>query len=127
VTTRRVALTPAMDSVREARLVVRETLHDCGIADTELAELATSELVSNAVRHGEPPVVLVLRCAGRMARVEVHDGSAVLPRLGTPGGDAGNGLVIVDAFTPAWGADLEDGGKSVWFQFGGLSLLRRRT
>ncbi|HEX2574825.1 MAG TPA: ATP-binding protein [Aquihabitans sp.] len=117
MTTRRFTIEARPESVREARMVVRETLRYCGITDTDLAELATSELVSNAIEHGEEPVSVVVRCAGGMGRVEVHDASPDLPRRWQGGeGRAGTGLVIVDAFTPSWGVEPTPAGKAVWFQ-----------
>src|SRR5215203_5135149 len=42
-------------------------------AVVEPLTLIVSELVSNAVRHGKPPIQLLLRRAGRGVRVDVHD------------------------------------------------------
>jgi anti-sigma regulatory factor (Ser/Thr protein kinase) len=44
-----------------------------------LGELVVSELVSNAVCHGEAPVWMRLSAAGGVLRVEVHDSGADRP------------------------------------------------
>ena len=49
---------------------------------TETALLLVSELATNAIRHGAPPVRLSLRLDADRLRVEVADNSPALPRLG---------------------------------------------
>jgi anti-sigma regulatory factor (Ser/Thr protein kinase) len=86
--------------------------------------LIVSELVGNAVRHGKPPVQLLLRRAGRGVRVDVHDEA---PRSGPttdfsgaaplPGPDAqgGRGRFLVDSLSASHGVhDIPDDGKEVW-------------
>lgn len=84
--------------------------------------LVVSELVSNAVRHGRPPVELLLRRVGRGVRVDVHDESPAFG--GWPASDSvfghldaggGRGLLIIDAVTLDHGVDqIPDDGKRVW-------------
>lgn len=90
----------------------------------ENAELALSEVVTNAILHGSPPVTVRLRGTRSHPRVEVRDGSAdppAFPRL-EAGQDFldelptfGRGLGIVASSSEAWGSELEGDGKLVWF------------
>jgi len=78
--------------------------------------LAVSELVSNAVKHGTPPLQLRLMALPRGVRVEVDDASPTPPRvlaLPTTAAD-GRGLTIVGAVSEAWGHYSTGSGKCVW-------------
>ncbi len=86
--------------------------------------LVVSELVTNAVRHGRPPVELLLRRVGRGVRVDVHDESSAF----TPAESArdwvcaddldaegSRGLPLVAAASADHGVDqIADDGKRVW-------------
>ena len=85
--------------------------------------LVVSELVSNAVRHGRPPVALLLRRVERGVRVDVHDeSSAFAPiaranksALTDPDAEGGRGLPLVDAVSVDHGVDqVPNDGKQVW-------------
>lgn len=136
-------LTTGPRSVQEARRWAVRTCEAIGRQDlTECAELGVSELVTNAVLHGEPPVRLQLRGTPDHPRIEVYDGSKVPPQPGSAAGgidldafdlDAfdsgaadtfdvssltafGRGLDIVARAAVAWGTVVEDDGKAVWFE-----------
>jgi anti-sigma regulatory factor (Ser/Thr protein kinase) len=91
----------------------------------ECAELGVSELIGNAILHGKPPVRMRTRGTHEHPRIEVSDGSRrppVLPEANTrhPIGDDplitfGRGLDIVARCATAWGADVDENGKVVWF------------
>ncbi|MFW5471048.1 ATP-binding protein [Knoellia sp. CPCC 206435] len=86
------------------------------------AVLVASEVVANAVTHGEGPVrVHAYRSAG-MLRVEVSDVGAALPerREAPTDAETGRGLLIVDALSAHWGVVEADPkpGKTVWFEMG---------
>jgi anti-sigma regulatory factor (Ser/Thr protein kinase) len=83
----------------------------------EDAVLLVSELVTNSVLHGGPPVVVAVDCDGEALQVRVRDGSPTLPEPRDAGQDAesGRGLELVANLSAAWGVDPEDGGKHVWF------------
>ncbi len=130
-------------SVQEAR---RWAVWTCGQIDrhdlAECAELGVSELVTNALLHAEPPVRLKLRGTTEHPRIEVSDSSVVPPQPGSRAGgididafdlDAfdsaasgdfdvtdltgfGRGLDIVARASAAWGAVVEEDGKTVWFE-----------
>lgn len=91
---------------------------------TETALLLVSELATNAIRHGTPPVRLSLRLDADRLRVEVTDSSPQLPRLRRPGPDqaSGRGLHIVQQLAARWGAHVTGSrlGKTVWFELSGM-------
>lgn len=87
---------------------------------TDNALLLVSELATNAIRHGSPPVRMVLRLEEDKLRVEVTDSSPALPKLGHPGPDhvGGRGLQIVQQVAARWGSygSRSALGKTVWFE-----------
>ncbi|KRC53952.1 MULTISPECIES: ATP-binding protein [unclassified Nocardioides] len=134
-------LAPGPRSVHDARRWVVATCREIGRDDlVDCAELAISELVTNAVLHGEPPVRMQLSGTTDHPRFEVHDGSTIPPQPSTQAGgfdldafdldafDAldeeqlltlttvGRGLDIVSRASIAWGAEIDDEGKAVWFE-----------
>lgn len=88
----------------------------------ECAEVGISELVTNALLHAEGRIQVRVRGTREHPRVEVLDASTEPPLLPTnaPDGDDvlltfGRGLSIVARSSEAWGADIDDDGKVVWF------------
>jgi hypothetical protein len=97
---------------------------EIGRADLrENAELSMSEVVTNAILHGTPPVTVRLRGTRDHPRVEVRDASPEPPAvLSEDLADFvdhlptyGRGLAIVAGFSEAWGAERDGEGKLVWF------------
>ena len=81
--------------------------------------LIASELVTNAVQHGSPPIVLGLSIAPARARVSVMNArgeSATQPRIVAAGADEpdGRGLVIVAALSTEWGWKPDGDNVIVW-------------
>ncbi|MFG2955323.1 ATP-binding protein [Streptomyces sp. NPDC048291] len=109
-------------AVPEARRELRELLRHWGRPGrSEIAELLTSELVTNALVHTDREAVLTAVVEPGQLRVEVRDFVARRPRMCAPGSDTGDGthgrgLVLVDAFADAWGVQPHEVGKSVWFE-----------
>ncbi|GGJ33988.1 ATP-binding protein [Streptomyces brasiliensis] len=108
--------------VPEARRALRELLRHWGKPGrSEIAELLTSELVTNALVHTDRDAVLTAVVGPRRLRVEVRDFVARRPRLCAPGaeeGTHGRGLVLVQSLADAWGVRTHGVGKSVWFELG---------
>ena len=83
--------------------------------------LATSEVVTNAILHGQGPVRLRAWMGTTAVRVEVSDAGQRHPQSATGIGndeEAGRGLFIVDIVTTRWGAmpTIPGPGKTVWFE-----------
>ncbi|MFJ9559057.1 ATP-binding protein [Streptomyces fuscichromogenes] len=107
-------------AVPEARRELRELLRHWGRPGrSEIAELLTSELVTNALVHTDREAVLTAVVEPSQLRVEVRDFVSRRPRMRAPDtgdGTHGRGLVLVDAFADAWGVLPHEVGKSVWFE-----------
>ncbi|MFE4621809.1 ATP-binding protein [Streptomyces mirabilis] len=98
------------------RRIVRAALRhwrQTNLVDT--AELLTSELVTNALRHGcGPDIGMRLYLSGARLVIEIRDGSAVLPalRAAAPDDEDGRGLALVNAMADDWGTSPD--GTTTW-------------
>ena len=107
-------------SARAARAAVRDYATDRHLDGrvVEAALVVTSELVSNAVQHGEAPITLCLQQLGDGAlRVEVCDADDTIDQVhGVRSGElatSGRGLAIVTAYSRDWRVERRADGKSV--------------
>lgn len=107
-------------AVPEVRRALRELLRQWGRPGrSEIAELLTSELVTNALIHTDHDAVLTATVGPTGLRVEVRDFVARRPRLRVPNADDGThgrGLVLVQSLADAWGVRAHGVGKAVWFE-----------
>ncbi|WP_375475782.1 SpoIIE family protein phosphatase [uncultured Jatrophihabitans sp.] len=108
-------------ALARARAFVGGTLTGWGVGDDIAfdAELAVSELATNALKHGQPPVQVTVRSAGAAIVLEVLDAGPGAPRMTTAQPDApgGRGLLIVAAMSASWGVRPAARGKTVWCRF----------
>ncbi|MGW7548531.1 ATP-binding protein [Streptomyces sp. NPDC054770] len=79
------------------------------------AELIVSELVTNALRYGRPPLELRL-ILDHTLTCEVTDRATTTPRLrhARATDEGGRGLFIVAQLAEAWGARHSADGKTIW-------------
>jgi anti-sigma regulatory factor (Ser/Thr protein kinase) len=101
----------------QARRFVDQLLEGRGVGRParESAMLVSSELVTNAVRHGRGKIELRVRFLEKFLRVEVIDeGVDKAPAVRQEDGDetGGWGLRIVDQLTAQWG--VFEGTTHVW-------------
>jgi anti-sigma regulatory factor (Ser/Thr protein kinase) len=105
------------DAVRRTRRFVRTSLDGEPPELVAGAELVVTELVTNALLHGRPPVLVRLARSSEGVRVEVEDAGHSLPielPCG-PGAMTGRGMGVVAGASSAWGVvPGRDGGKVVW-------------
>ena len=118
-------LAPGPEAPSEARRTIGAWL-GAVLAEERLyeAQLLTSELVTNAVRHAElgeePWIEIVTSVSGDAVVVEVLDSSPGYdpgpPRdLPAPAGTGGHGLYLLNRLADEWGFGPE--GKSrIWFR-----------
>ncbi|KES05415.1 protein phosphatase [Streptomyces toyocaensis] len=78
-------------------------------------ELIVSELVTNAIRYGGPPIRLRL-IRGHTLVCEVTDGSSTSPRLrrARTTDEGGRGLFLVAQLAERWGTRCTADGKVIW-------------
>jgi anti-sigma regulatory factor (Ser/Thr protein kinase) len=115
-----VGLSPIAGSSARARTFVTElaTAFDFSADAVQRAALAVSEVVTNAIVYGRPPILLSMTVGDGVARIEVHDGAGgSFPEVRADPDVGGRGLAIVDRVTSSWGcrADRDGRGKTVWF------------
>ncbi|MEU1180001.1 SpoIIE family protein phosphatase [Streptomyces sp. NPDC005820] len=102
--------------VAATRQAATEQLAAWGLEETAfVTELVVSELVTNAIRYGEPPIQLRL-IRDRSLICEVSDGSSTSPHLRRAHAfdEGGRGLLLVAQLTQRWGSRQTDRGKTIW-------------
>ncbi|ANZ20429.1 magnesium or manganese-dependent protein phosphatase [Streptomyces noursei ATCC 11455] len=103
-------------AVAGMRSSISDKLTEWGLDELAFAtELVVSELVTNAIRYGSPPVkARVLR--DRSLVCEVADGSNTSPHLryAATTDEGGRGLFLVAQLTDRWGTRYTPQGKVIW-------------
>ena len=114
---RRVRLTREPSAAAEARSQVRAAIRDWKIpVDPDIAILLTSDLVTNAITHGDgETVTLAIRCARGRLRIDVYDRPRYLPAGADQAVDTHSGLVLVIALSTEWGSFRTPAGKATYF------------
>ncbi|MFK0193372.1 SpoIIE family protein phosphatase [Kitasatospora sp. NPDC090308] len=103
--------------VARARKVAAAKLAEWGLEEASfVTELVVSELITNAVRYGLPPIGLRLIRDGSMLLCEVSDGSSTAPHLRRAHNDdeGGRGLLLVAQLCRNWGTRHTPRGKTIW-------------
>jgi anti-sigma regulatory factor (Ser/Thr protein kinase) len=113
-----------------ARRTLRTIFEEHGYDElADLAELLTSELVTNAYRYADGPASVRVKRDGKRVRVTVWDPNPKLPSLdGEPiaeeDAERGRGLGLVRMCADSWGGFALKGepqgigGKLMWFELG---------
>ncbi|WP_405504134.1 SpoIIE family protein phosphatase [Streptomyces purpurascens] len=102
--------------VERARKLVVEQLDAWGLTEaTFVIELVVSELVTNAIRYGQPPIQLRL-IRDHTLICEVSDTSSTAPHLRRARAfdEGGRGLLLVAQLTQSWGTRQTTTGKTIW-------------
>ncbi|MFJ7956948.1 SpoIIE family protein phosphatase [Streptomyces sp. NPDC096319] len=103
-------------AVAGARAFTTERLAAWGMEELAFTtELAVSELVTNAIRYGKPPVRLRLILQSTLT-VEVSDAGSTAPHLrrARTFDEGGRGLLLVAQLTERWGTRHHREGKVIW-------------
>jgi anti-sigma regulatory factor (Ser/Thr protein kinase) len=103
--------------VSRVRRYVDEQLSAWGLADAVFTtELIASELVTNALRYGRPPIRLRLLRPGTGLICEVYDAGGSTPHMRRARifDEGGRGLLLVAQLAERWGTRHERTGKTVW-------------
>ncbi|MFF0087586.1 SpoIIE family protein phosphatase [Streptomyces canus] len=107
---------PDPAAVARARASVAEQLSAWGLEELDFtAGLVVSELVTNAIRYGLPPIRLRL-IHDRTLMCEVSDASSTTPHLRRARlfDEGGRGLLLVAQLAEGWGTRHARRGKTVW-------------
>ena len=116
---RRLRLAREPTAAAKARSQVRAIIHAWKVpVDPDIAVLLTSDLVTNAIMHGEgETVTLAIRCSCGHLRVDIYDASRSLPMaVDEPAGtETGCWLVLVAALSAEWGSFCIPAGKATYF------------
>ncbi|MFE7331220.1 SpoIIE family protein phosphatase [Streptomyces sp. NPDC057565] len=103
-------------AVAGVRKDVSQWLIDQGLEEeTFTTELILSELVTNAIRYGDPPI-RVRMLHDRALICEVSDSSSTAPHLryASTTDEGGRGLYLVAQFADRWGTRYTAEGKIIW-------------
>ncbi|KND23253.1 MULTISPECIES: ATP-binding SpoIIE family protein phosphatase [Streptomyces] len=107
-------------AVTRARSNAARQLTAWGLEELDFTtELVVSELVTNAIRYGRPPIRLRL-IRDRSLLCEVSDASSTTPHLRRARvfDEGGRGLFLVAQLAERWGTRHARQGKTVWAELG---------
>lgn len=115
----KVSLPPVPASARTAREFIRSVT---GRAEDPAAALVVTELVTNAVLHGQPTLDLTVEWDGMAVLLEVHDQGGGQPialplNVDDARATSGRGLALVAHISDDWGIRPDapgTAGKAVW-------------
>ncbi|MGP3977252.1 SpoIIE family protein phosphatase [Streptomyces sp. 8N114] len=103
-------------AVGQVRTAATEQLAEWGLEETAFTtELLLSELVTNAIRYGTPPVrVRLIRDHSLFC--EVYDASSTSPhmRYAAETDEGGRGIFLVAQLAERWGTRYTPAGKIIW-------------
>jgi anti-sigma regulatory factor (Ser/Thr protein kinase) len=106
-------------SVAAARRWVAGALVGASPATSDLAQILTSELVSNAVLYGKGDELRLRLVVDDDVLIEIWDGNRAAPHIQPreTASTSGRGLQIVEALSNQWGyRGVRNDGKWVWFR-----------
>ncbi|MFI1510311.1 SpoIIE family protein phosphatase [Streptomyces sp. NPDC020597] len=107
---------PDTEQVPRARKFAVDQVDAWGLDEAAfVTELVVSELVTNAIRYGEPPIRLrLIRDTSLIC--EVSDASNTAPHLRRARAfdEGGRGLLLVAQLTQGWGTRHSSNGKTIW-------------
>lgn len=107
---------PSVEQAVAARRFASRVVAEAGFVHAvHDVALATGELATNAAEHAGTPFEVVVVLDG-CVRIEVADGSDVLPTVADIDVDAerGRGMALVELVSCRWGVDRTPTGKRVW-------------
>jgi anti-sigma regulatory factor (Ser/Thr protein kinase) len=107
-------------SVAAVRRFVAESFEGAPDDVIDAVVLMASEVAANVVRHVGVPYTVEVRRTPEASEVRVTDGGGGRPslRFPAPSESGGRGMMIVDALSDRWGADVDTaiGETTVWFE-----------
>jgi Histidine kinase-like ATPase domain len=116
---RRVGLSREPAAAAEARSQVRAVIRAWKVpVDPYIAVLLASDLVTNAIVHGNgETLTLAIRCSRSHLRIDVYDTSRSLPMavVEPAHAETGRGLVLVAALSAEWGSFHTPAGQAAYF------------
>jgi anti-sigma regulatory factor (Ser/Thr protein kinase) len=101
------------DSVAAVRRLVRDHLPPSARVDDLV--LIASELATNVVNHARTDFTVSIEGSDPV-RLEISDGSSILPAVAELADGSGRGLRIVDSLASQWGVDATPSGKVIWVE-----------
>lgn len=123
VRSRRFFLIRAQSSVPASRRRIRDLIDEWALRLDEDSDIAlatvVSELVTNAVLHGDGAVLTIgvhANLALLRIVIEVHDGSPVMPQVlsAGPAAETGRGMLLISSLAVSHGVARTERGKRVW-------------
>ena len=116
---------PVPEAVAAARSFVVGALPLAGADLVGDAALVASEMVTNAVLHGDSAFRVHVTGDAQRVRIAVEDAQTgvVVPRIAEPDALNGRGLVIVEALSTRWGCEPHAEGKVVWAELAAVHEL----
>jgi PAS domain S-box-containing protein len=108
---------PAIVAATRARVARQLAGWGLGYA-THTTELIVSELLTNAIRHAQPPIQVRMILDSALLSCEVSDGSSTAPHLRRADryDEGGRGLLLVARLADRWGSRPTRTGKTIWAQ-----------
>jgi anti-sigma regulatory factor (Ser/Thr protein kinase) len=102
----------------EARWFLAEALQDEDVEiDFDAAKLLTTEVATNAARHGKEPIELSIELEEEDLRVSVFDHGPGFDPESLPGpSETGGGIPLLQSLSSEWGVDRKDDSTEVWFR-----------